>query len=174
MRHRAKSAFFDYWEKPLLYLAVSCGVLLFVAQILLYKDSTRQYLSWVDKLEGQTVLLDTPGAHTNPVTIVDNSPVAEPLQVIREHRTITVKMLSPAKRDGVYLTVNGETAGDFKQGEVDLTVYEGDYLEIDASFLHEKGVFIVAGAGLASPVDGIMLEGKETKIPVGQVKFKTE
>lgn len=174
MKHRRKtSGFFDFWEKPLFYLAVMCLIVLFLSQALLLKETARHYLSWVDRLEGDPIYLQTPVAGGDPVTVIDHSPVANPVAVQREHRIILVRMLVPAKSGEVFVLVNGGRAGDLGQGELSLTVYEGDYLEIDARRLNEAGRFVISISepGVVSPRDGLLLEGKEQVIPVGKVKF---
>ena len=172
MRHRAKTTFFDYCGKPLLYLAISCVVLLLVSQALLLHEVPRHYLSQVDSLEGDSATFPVQVALGQPMTVTDNSPVNNNLSWLRKHKLVTVKMVKPSKCAEVYITVNGSPAGDFRLGEVTVTVFEGDYLEIDATLLRDKCVLIVQGAGLASPEDGRVVEGEKGIISVGKVKFK--
>jgi hypothetical protein len=174
MRHDRKyNSFFDFWGKPLLYLAVGCVILLFLSQALLLKEHTRRYLSSVDKLEGESIVLQTPAADSGPVTVTDYSPVANLFTMQREHKVITVRMLIPARSRDVFVLVNGSHGGDMSKGELSLTVYEGDYLEIDAQLLNEPGRFVLNnhGPGVISPEDGLLLEGKSQLITIGRVKF---
>ncbi len=174
MRHsRSNNGFFAFWEKPLLYLAVGCVIILLLTQTLLLKDQTRRYLSAVDRLEGESILLETPLAAGDQVTVTDHSPVINRLAVQREHKTIVIRMLIPARSREVFVLVNGSRAGDFQQGEISLTVYEGDYLEIDAQALSAQGRFVLKNhdAGLLAPEDGLLLEGKSQVISLGRVKF---
>jgi len=91
----------------------------------------------------------------------------------REHKVIVVRMLVPAKSSDVFVMVNGSRVGDLSKGELQLTVYDGDYLEIDAQLLKSQGRFVlnIHGPGVVSPEDGLLLEGKAQIISIGKVKF---
>lgn len=173
MRRSSSNGFFGFWEKPLLYLAALCVVFLFLTQAMLVKDQTRRYLSVVDRLEGESIVLGTPAAGGDQVTVTDHFPVANLLATQRQHKVFLVRMLIPARSSEVFVLVNGSRAGDFQKGELALTVYEGDYLEIDAQMLSVSGRFVlkVQEAGVVSPEDGLLLEGKGQVIPIGMVKF---
>ncbi|HMM21325.1 MAG TPA: hypothetical protein PKA10_11335 [Selenomonadales bacterium] len=171
---RYKPNLFERWEKLALRTAAGCLTLLLIAQALLMLDTPRRYLSRVDRLEGEAVSLKTPIVAEKPLTITENAPVASPFALLRERRALVVRMIHPPPDPTVYITVNGQRAGDFRRGDVKIIVYEGDYVEIDASALATAASFVVSipGGGLTEPEDGLVLEGREGPIPVGKVKFK--
>lgn len=171
---RYKPNLFERWEKLILRIAVLGFTVLLVGQILLTLDTPRKYLSRVDKLEGEAVTFQMPMVAEKPLTITENAPVASPFTLLRERRALVVRMIQPNPDPAIYITVNGQRAGDFRRGDVKLVVYEGDYIEIDASASQTIANFIVnvPGGGLLYPEDGFVLEGKEGPIPVGKVKFR--
>lgn len=165
---------FDRWEPLLVRLAATCVAVLLLAQVLLYHDTPRRYLSRVDKLEGEAVTWQTPLVASAPLVISEGSPVANRHHILRDSRNVVVRMISPVGAADVYAVVNGERVGSFGGGEVVVTVYDGDYLEIDASRLPSAGRFVVAvpDGDLVSPPNGVIVEGRGATLPVGKVKFK--
>lgn len=174
MSRRKKYNPFVSWEPFLIRLAAACVIALVAVQVLIYHDTPRRYLSRVDKLEGDPVTWQTPLVAEAPLVISEGSPVANRIQMLRENRLIIIRIVQPAAAADVYPVVNGERAGDFKNGEAAITVYDGDYLEIDASRLPAAGRFVVTvpGGGLVSPLDGLVVEGRGAAVPIGKVKFK--
>lgn len=171
---RVRKLPFDKWVNTLLYLAIGGFIALIVCQVLLMKEVPRNYLSRVDKLEGESILLEMPQYATSHLTVTDNTPAARNLIWLRPSKTLTIRMVTPGYSADVYATVNGQPVADFKKGEVVLKVFEGDYIEIDSSRLKENARFVVKteNSGVLSPVDGEMLEGYGGLIEVGQVKYK--
>ncbi|MDT8901184.1 hypothetical protein [Anaeroselena agilis] len=174
MRRRKKYNPFESLETFLIRLAASCVIALVAVQVLVYHDAPRRYLSRVDRLEGDPVTWQTPLVAGRPLVISENAPVASRINMLREHRLIVIRIVQPAAADDVYPVVNGERAGNFKNGEAAVTVYDGDYLEIDASRLPAAGRFVVTvpGGGLIAPLDGLVVEGRGAAVPIGKVKFK--
>ncbi len=162
-------------ESILLHLSIFCFSLLLVSQVLLFKEGTRIYLSKVDKLEGEHISLETPFYAGTPVNISDNTVVTNHLQALRPSKVIIIRMIKPAGSQYIFVTVNGQMIGDFRHGDIKLTVYDGDYVEIDATLVTESAQFVihVPGTGLISPVDGLVLECNGTVASVGKIKFKT-
>ncbi|MDR3563913.1 MAG: hypothetical protein P4N59_21100 [Negativicutes bacterium] len=173
MRRRDRNKFFEFWEKPLFYAGVGSVILLLLAQALLLGEQSRQYLSWVDRLEGESISLSTPLTAGDPVKVTESFPVANPVDKERQHKTVTIRMLKPAEGREIFVTVNGTRMGDFRQGELALSVYEGDFLAIDASALTTPGIFRINtnSDGVIAPQDGSEVAGKAQILPVGEVKF---
>lgn len=162
-------------EKWLIQTIIFLLLVLVAAQTLMLKKLPRQYMSRVDKMEGEQISFDLPlYASTNHLTIADRSVVSKRLPSIREGRIIVIRQIKPASSTRAFITVNGELAADFRKGDVKLTVYDGDYVEIDASMLSEASQFIVnvPGAGLASPADGLVVECLGSITSVGKIKFR--
>lgn len=174
MRRRKPTDVFDRWEPLLVRLALGCLAVLVAAQVLLYAETPRRYLSRVDRLEGEPVTWQTPLVAEAPLVISEGSPVAGPFSRLRPGRTVVIRMVRPPAHPEVFVSVNGARAGDFAGGEARLTVYDGDYVEIDAGRLAAPGRFVVdvAGGGLESPTDGMVVEGRGAGLAVGKVKFK--
>ena len=159
----------------ILCLVVSTSlIILILCQLMLLKEPSRRYLSLVDRLEGEAISLHLPTGSGRPVTIIDNSPVANPISLPRPTAELTIRMLNPLHQNNVFLTVNGSLAGDFRRGEAKVEVADGDYVEVDARQLGESGQFLVvnAAAKLVLPAVGTIVEGKGCMIPVGRVKLK--
>ena len=142
-KHRSR----DWGEKILIFLIVIFSLLLIISQALLYKDSSRQYLSFVDKAEGDSVLLRMPVIAEKPVTITDNSLAASRGISSRSTSRLAIKILSPTVAGDIFVKVNGIRRGDFRDGEVDCVVYEGDYVEIDARSSEEAVKFSLEAEG---------------------------
>ncbi len=174
MTRRKQHNPFDRWETMLIRLAAACVATLFLVQVIIYHDVPRRYLSRVDRLEGEAVTWQTPLVAGTPLVISEGSPVARRRHLLRDNREIVVRMVSPAASADAYAVVNGERAGDFGGGAVAVAVYEGDYVEIDASRLPVAARFVVTvpDGGLVSPANGALIEGRGEVIPVGKVKLK--
>ncbi|MBP2649834.1 MAG: hypothetical protein H6Q74_659 [Firmicutes bacterium] len=172
MRHsRENNA--EIWERRLIILLISCLVLLVAAQALMLKDSLRYYLSRVDRLEGNSVLTDQPQYASGKIGDEGSFP-ATMLDVFRRHKNVTLRIVQPQTAKNVYITVNGKLSGDFSRGEVVVSVYNGDYVEIDARRLNEMGRFVINApkSEFMFPDDGRILEGRSELIPVGKVRLK--
>lgn len=171
MRRSRKNPFVR-WDWLLLRVAAGCVAILLASQLIRLSEGPRRHLSRVDRLEGEPATLQMPYYASAPGQ--ENAPVVNRIEWLREHKTITVRMIQPQQHAGVHVTVNGKRAGDFRRGQVELTVYEGDYLEIDAGALRQPGRFVVNApeGGVAAPADGLALEGQGEAIPIGKVKFK--
>jgi hypothetical protein len=165
---------FTPWEPFLIRLAAACVIALVAVQVVLYHDAPRRYLSRVDKLEGDPVTWQTPLVAEAPLVISEGSPVASRINLLRENRRVVVRIVQPPAAAEAYLVLNGERIGDFRTGEAAATVYDGDYLEIDAGRLPAAGRFVISvpDGGLETPLDGLVVEGRGAAVPVGKVKFK--
>ena len=174
MRRRRRIDFLERWEPLLQRLAVVCLAVLLVAQLLLFPESSRRYLSRVDRLEGDPVTWQTPLVAEAPLVISEGVTVANPFSRLRPGKTVVIRMVRPPAHPEVYALVNGERTASFAAGEARVSVFDGDYIEIDASRLPAPGQFVVdvPGGGLASPQDGAVVEGKGAALAVGKVKFK--
>jgi len=168
---RSRKNKFEQWDRLLLRVAAACTVLLLATQLIMLKEGPRHFLSRVDRLEGEPASLQMP--YYASAQGRENAPVINRIEWLREHHVVTVRMIKPSSHAEVHVTVNGKRSGDFRRGKVELTVYEGDYIEIDASALREPGRFVVnaPAGGVIYPADGLSLEGQGEVIPVGKVKF---
>lgn len=152
------------------FLCVLIGV-----QFFFLKDSTRSYLSYIDRLEGESVSIQLPLYSVKPLYISETSKTAvNPLKSLRESKMVIVRIINPRTVENIFLTVNGQYMGDFAAGDLKIAVFNGDYLEIDASAFPHPAQFVihVPNAGLIYPEDGMMVEVKGTTVAIGKVRFK--
>lgn len=161
-------------DRLLLYLTSVCLSLLLFSQIILLFQTGRVRLSRIDRLEGQQISLDIPPYSDEPVKMIDSQTVINPLHFFRSSQVLIIRMINPAHHHGVVATINGKAAEAFYKGEVRLTVYDGDYVEIDATSLKQPAQYVVhvPGSKVLSPINGLILESRGTITPVGKVKFK--
>lgn len=164
----------DKVEKWLKYIVIGGLSVLVLSQAILFREEARPYLSRVDRLEGERVILDFTQYANSPLTISERSVVSKSAPVIRDSRVIIIRMIQPTADRRVFATISGEQAGDFSRGEVKLTVYDGDYVEIDCSALNSQARFVVniPGSRLVSPLDGLVIENQGSIAAVGKIKFK--
>lgn len=165
---------FDKMDKILKSLVFTGTALLLCIQAAFLYEGTRPYLSRVDRIEGDRISLEFTQYAANPLLISEKTVVSKRTPAIRESRVLIIRMIQPISDERVYASINGEKAGDFGRGEVKLTVYDGDYVEINCNALKAKASFIVGvlGSGLAAPLDGLMVENHEGIATVGKIKFK--
>jgi len=179
---RFRRKYFVTIDQLLIRLVTIAVILLLTVQVLLLHDETRKHLSLVDKLEGERITAPTtmyaadisltePTRTFNTVSKV----LAKSIRSLRPGKDITIRMIPPAATSDAVLTINGEIAGNFALKKVAITVYDGDYLEIDVTKLKGKPAqFIIDthNSGLLSPLDGILLESQSNTITIGKVIFK--
>lgn len=149
--------------------------LLIICQFFLLKDSVRLYLSKVDQLEGENIAFNLPAYAGEPLQVSDKTETAiSPFRTLRESKIIVIKPASPTSLPTVYVRINGNISGSFEKGELKIAVYNGDYLEIDATELQDPAVFIlkVPSSGLRFPEDGALIQTNKDLTAVGIVKFK--
>lgn len=161
-------------DRLLLYLTFFCLSLLLVSQIILLFQAGRVQLSRIDQLEGEQLSLDIPPGYNEPIKIIDSQNVTNPLQLFRNSQVIIIRMITPVNHHGVFAAINGKKAEDFYKGEVQLHVYDGDYVEINATALQQPSQYIVnvPGSKVVSPLNGLIVESRGTITAVGKVKFK--
>ncbi|HWR45263.1 hypothetical protein [Sporomusa sp.] len=179
--HKFRRKKFLTVDRLLIRLATAAVVLLLVVQTLLLSADARKYLSLVDKLEGEQITspatmyaADVPWPNPNKEMSAVNKVVTKSIRTLRPSQNVTIRMINPPASDDAVVTVNGETGGHFGKGKVDLTIYDGDYIEIDAVNVKIPAQFIIDThhGDMIYPVDGIMLESKNNMIVVGKVVFK--
>lgn len=150
---------------------------LFISQLLLFKEGTRLYLSKVDKMEGEKITAALPLYADTPLKITEEITVVKGYQnLLRKSKVIFIHMVNPSEKLTIYMVVNGKRAEGFTKGNCKITVYDGDYVEIDATSLDQPAQFIinVSDNDFFSPVNGMVVEGSMSILPIGKIKFKNE
>lgn len=172
---RSKDKWTKRVEDALMRLIMFFITALLVSQILLLKEGTRLYLSKVDKMEGENLTMTMPLYADTPLQITEEMTVLKSYQkLLRKSEVILIKMIKNSNDPNVFIMVNGKKVTDFSKGtDSKLTVYDGDYVEIDATALSRPIQFVikVPEKGLLSPQDGLVVEGAKIMIPVGKIKF---
>ena len=174
---RSKKKWITRVEAVLMRLIIFFITVLLLSQILLLKEGTRLYLSKVDKMEGEDLTLAMPLYADTPLQITEETTVLKNYQnLLRHSKTIVIKMINSPNNPTVFLIVNGKKVADFGKVDSKITVYDGDYVEIDATTLSKPVQFVikVPDNGLLSPQDGLVLEGAKMIFAVGKIKFKNE
>lgn len=122
------------FDTLLLKVSVYCIFFLFLSQCFLFYDPTRNYLSQVDKIEGERIVLDMPLTSGDASIVIT---AAQPRQKEGKTGTFTIYMHDSISQQ-VFVLVNGQNIGDFKTGELHITASEGDLIQIDANQVKEK------------------------------------
>lgn len=170
MRHPRGWNKFIQGENILIKLLVIAVTLLIAAQILLFMAPTRLYISRVDRLEGENTMQVPMSVSTSML----EQTVAYNFAALRRKEHISVRMIKPNYNSKVSITINGKVAGNFNAGECNLTVYEGDYIEIDGTHLKAPVKFVlrVPDNKLEYPINGLIFETNGNIAAVGKVKFR--
>ena len=172
---RSKDKWITRVDDVLMRLIIICITALLLSQILLLKEGTRMYLSKVDKMEGEDLTSAMPLYADTPLQITEETTVLKNYQnLLRRSKIIVIKMIKDSANPTVFVMINGKKVADFGKGDSKITVYDGDYVEIDATSLSRPVQFVikVPDNGLLSPQDGMVVEGSKMIFAVGKIKFK--
>ena len=150
------------------------AAILLVTQVLLLSDTARPYLSRVDRLEGEPFRTDAALYAAGTFDTADSKVVSKSGSGMRDNRTLLIRMVRPTSDARAFVTVNGARLADFARGEAQVSLYEGDYVEIDARQIPEDTRFVltIKGGSIVTPIDGMVLEGHESIVTVGRIRFK--
>lgn len=167
----------DWIDKGLVYLVITCVTVMLLSQLVLLQEKTRPYLSKVDKMEGvdlaSTMLLPT----ATPLQITEETTVLKDYQkLLRRSKVIIIKSMTRSNYPHVFIIVNGKRMQDMGNGISKITVYNGDYVEIDGTSLQQQENFLieVPDKKIITPVDGLIVTGIKGIFPIGKIKFKND
>ena len=171
MRQARKWNHFIKGDNILIRLLVVVLTLLIISQLFLFMTPTRMYISRVDRLEGENTIHEI--APKNEVTTLEKTVIYN-LGTLRRSEQLTVRMINSTHYKKIGITVNGKLAAVFNDGECNITVYDGDYIEIDGTQLPEAAKFVVRVSGnkLKYPVNGLMFETNGNIAVIGKVQFR--
>lgn len=173
----SKDNWMERGEAILFRLLVIFITTLFISQLLLFKEGTRIYLSKVDQMEGERITAAIPLQTDTPLQIIEETTVIKHYQnLLRKSKVLLIHMVKASKESDVFIIVNGKRVDGFTKGNSKITIYDGDYVEIDATALAQPTQFIinVPDNDLLSPQDGLIVEGSKRILPIGKIKFKNE
>ena len=170
-RTRKWNNFIRGGDNVLLRLLFIALTLLISSQLLLFMTPTRMYISRVDRLEGENTFNEVPPKTETTAlekTVINN------FGALRRSEQLTVRMIKPNHNKKAGITVNGKLAAVFNDGECNLAVYDGDYIEIDGTHLQEAAKFVVRVSDnkLKYPVNGLLFETNGNITAIGKVQFR--
>lgn len=154
-------------EKYLMRLVVVSLVMVVVAQGLMTDDSTRFYMSWSERMEGQNL--------PTPVVVPDDklSPSTN-ADIKSPEALLTIELSQYTSAPQAKILINGQSRYSFSRQQVLIRVKAGDTVEIDASNCRVPLDFkIVSGsANLAYPNQGQVFSGNQSMVMIGKIIVK--
>lgn len=162
---RSKKDFMDY-DGFLFKISLYFILGLLLTQLFLLHDQTRGYLSQVDKLEGNKLAMDTANNPSVVITTIN--------QAVRiEHKTLSIRMCDSRYSNQVLVMVNGKPVGDLGLGELQITVQDGDDLQLDATLLKEPAQYTVdqPDEAIQYPPNHSLFASYGNIVSMGKVKF---
>ena len=159
--------FIEKVEKHLIRSIALVFVAVILVQGLMTQDDMRLYLSWGERLEGQTIeypVYSNEGEKQEPEMETLNSPYALLGLSLEEYSSLPRAMV----------LVNGKEHGSFEDNQVQLKLMAGDVVEIDASYYDFPVKFKVlkASDNLAFPVPGENYVCNQDVVMIGKIVVK--
>ncbi len=154
-------------EKYLMRLVVLCLVAVVVAQGLMTDDTTRFYMSWSERMEGQNLPAPVVANHDLYVTTIEED-FSSP-QVL-----LTIKLNQNQPAPGAKILINGQSRYNFSRPQVTLRLNAGDTIEIDTRDCHLPLEFVIdaASKNLAYPNPGQAFSGNQSIVMIGKIIVK--
>lgn len=173
-------------EKILLYLLekfesivkslVFLGLITIIgSQLALTQVTARQYLSYVDRLEGQRIQGEQANYAEKPLEIREKTVTALPdIGGSGDTRLLKIFLIDPLPQDAARVLVNRQNVLPFVRGEVSISVHEGDVLEVDGSGAGRLLKFRILAPhnDIEVPASESMAETKGNTAALGEVRFK--
>ncbi len=159
--------FINTVEKYLVRIVVLSLLLVVVVQGLMTSDPVRFYLSWAERMEGQTIQY--------PVSAeTDNDKATAASQVKSPEALITIAADKYSSLPQAKVMVNGQGKFSFAENPLDMKVRAGDVIEIDASFYNFPVDFKVSATSenLAYPLPGHTVRANQTVVMLGKIIVK--
>ncbi|MEN6351790.1 MAG: hypothetical protein ABFD08_20690 [Syntrophomonas sp.] len=162
--------FFDKMEKILIRSIVLGLVVLVVVQGLMTKEPWRIYLSWGEKMEGQSIGLPASSQKSDSLTAANK--VKSKLNSPQSQLTLSLEKFSSLPEASIL--VNGKKKADFTNKEVNIEVKAGDVLEIDSSLYNFPVDYQISkiSNNLAYPDQGTVYTANQSIVMVGKVIVK--
>jgi hypothetical protein len=154
-------------EKYLMRLVILCLVAVVVAQGLMTDDTTRFYMSWSERLEGQNLpapVVAEPDLYLNAMEEEVTSP-----QVL-----LTIKLNQYQSAPRAKILINGQSRYSFSRQTVTFRVNAGDTVEIDTRDCSQPLDFVIDSGSdnLAYPNQGQVLYSNQSIVMVGKIIVK--
>lgn len=162
-------------ELAVKYIILLGCLTLFCVQLVLTRTSAREYLSFVDRLEGSRVPGEEMLYATAPVEITEQAVMTRPgAEQSGESRLLAISPVEPVAQGKAIVRINGDKAHVFGLGDLVFGVRDGDVVEIDGSQLQQVVHFRVSipHNDVEYPTHGFITETKGNKVMLGEVRFK--
>jgi hypothetical protein len=154
-------------EKYLMRLVMVSLILVVVAQGLMTDDSTRFYMSWSERMEGQNL--------PTPVIVPDDKISSATNATIKSPEALlTIELSQYASAPQAKILINGQARYRFSRQQVLIRVKAGDTVEIDTSDCPLPLNFkITSGSSkLAYPKQGQVFSGNQSIVMIGRIIVK--
>lgn len=157
--------FVERMERYLIRLVITGLVLMVVVQAVMTQDQYRMFLSWAERLEGETLKY--------PVGAVQQNGLSAPVAVSPD----AIIVLSVDKYSSLPLTavmVNGQEKSTFKGRELRLKLKAGDVVEIDTRHYNFPIEFKITNlsTNIAFPRKGQTWTANQGIIMLGKIVVK--
>ena len=156
----------DKTEKILLRTVVMGMVLLVVVQGIMVNEPARLFLSWAERMEGQT--LKFPAAVNQEDTEQESPAINSPQAAM----TISIQQFSSLPQTKVL--INGEERAFFEKKEMEIPLMAGDTIEIDCTSYNFPVEFSIdtTSENLAWPEKGKTFTANQSIVMIGKVIVK--
>lgn len=154
-------------EKGLIRVVVLGVVLMVMVQALMTREQYRIFLSWGEKLEGQSI--NYPVSVTKQTENEPSAPRKEPAQTLMNISADISSSLPKA-----IVLVNGKPAGNFSNQKISLKLKDGDVVEIDSRYYNFPINYRITSTSgnLAYPSKGKKYTGNQSIVMIGKVIVK--
>lgn len=121
--------FINAIEKYLIRLIVMGFIVLVMVQGMMTNDPMRLYLSWGERMEGQSIEFPVSTGE-----IAEDEDTGKGMQVNSPYAVLVLKVDKFSSLPHAIILVNGEEIRNFKDNEVELKLIAGDVVEIDSTY----------------------------------------
>ncbi len=154
-------------ERYLIRMAVLSLLLVVVAQGLMTADPIRFYMSWSERMEGQSLPAPVSAPKVDSASPnMDN--VKSPDAVLK------ISPNNHAALPEAVILINGKARYNFSRDQVTIRLNAGDTVEIDARKYNYPVEFTIASASanLAFPVKGEVFTANQSIVMIGKIIVK--
>lgn len=156
----------DLIEKYLIRSIVFTLIALVLVQGIMTKDPIRFYLSFSERLEGQTI--------EYPVNTIDNEQEDLTAPVENPYALVTISIDKYSSLPNAKVLVNGKEVSNFNEEEIQLKIMAGDVLEIDSTSYNFPVDYKISkvSENLSFPEQGNTYTANGSLVMIGKVIVK--
>lgn len=153
---------FNRVEKGLIRVVVLGIVIMVVVQGFMSVDPIRLYLSWGERMEGETIQL--------PVATTSENADPDAEQAISPQARVAIEISQFSSLPRAQVLVNGQKKAAFTGKRASVTVCAGDTIEVDATAYNFPIDFNIAAvsSNLAFPEKGQVYTSNQSIVMVGK------